>query len=658
MFDQYIRNEYRNDIQGLRAVGAVIIMFFHIWFNKVSGGVDVFFVISGFLMSSIILKSFFQDAVVNPLPFWGGIVKRVAPSAYVVLATTLFASYFIYSPVYLDRLVKEVGASALHLENLALIRYSVDYLASQAFSSPVQQFWALSIQIQFYLVLPLILIPLAYISKNKGSSLPLLVGIVLIIIASFAYAVISVKNNPTMSYFNPLSRIWEFFFGVLSFLLVSNINKIKYRNVLGVVGIFLIIGGAIFIPRGAGFPGFVSLIPVLGAVFIILSGAGGSGLVNKVLSNKVLVFLGGMSFTIYLWHWPILVLYKEYYNYDSVGLTQGLAIILASMFLAYFTSQKIELPFKNIPRKKVLLNFSIGFAFFTPVIVSVFLLKYEINTTTNRAIASFDSSLIEPFSGEQIFLENESEDFDRKTLLSIGKIIPASYTIGCNQEGDRYEAKTCDFGDLNSKKSIVLVGSSHATQWLPALDAIGKRNNFKVINITKSSCSFGALKTSDESCHKWNERVSEKILNINPYAVITNSTKTSASGKEFVPESFIESWNKLDAKNINVIGIRDNPRFNYNVPDCIYKTRNLLELDACSINKEDALLRKNPATEYSNVIKNIDMSNMFCTQGKCLTDFNGKIIYRDSNHISVDYMYFIQANLENKLKEFLTLSYE
>lgn len=307
MFDKYTHHEYRNDIQGLRAVGAIIIMVFHIWFNKVSGGVDVFFVVSGFLMASIVLKGYFLNGTVSPFPFWGGVIKRVAPSAYIVLAATLIASYFISSPVLIYNVLHEIIASALHLENIQLIRLSVDYLSSGSPPSPVQQFWALSIQMQFYVVFPLILIPLAYIAKKKQTSAPLFLGVIFIILASFAYATVLVKDDPAMSYFNPLSRIWEFFFGSLAFLLISNAKKIKYRQALGIVGIALIVGGAILIPRGASFSGPISLIPVLGAVFIIMSGVGGKGVVNNLLSNKFLVFLGGISFTIYLWHWPILV---------------------------------------------------------------------------------------------------------------------------------------------------------------------------------------------------------------------------------------------------------------------------------------------------------------------------------------------------------------
>ena len=654
MFEQYLRREYRNDIQGLRAVGALIIMFFHIWLNKVSGGVDVFFVISGFLMSSILLRGFFTSNIINPLPFWGGIIKRVAPSAYVVLLITLITSYYVTSPAYVSSVIKEVVASALHVENLQLMRKSVDYLASEEASSPVQQFWALSIQIQFYAILPFILLPLAYLSKRKGDSTPLFLGVVLIIVTSFIYAVVSVNNNAASSYFNPLSRVWEFFFGVLSFLLVSNISTIKYRQILGILGISLIVGGAVFIPRGAGFPSFVSFIPVLGAVLIIFSGLGGKGgSVNNILSSKFLVFLGGISFTIYLWHWPILVFYKDYSGSSVVGIPQGLAIIIASIVLAYFTSKKIEVPFKAIPREKVFKNFSVGVSFFTPVFLLALLLNNEVSSSVESFVKEQKNKPIEVFSGNKITLEEDFRRLDRQKLLSAKHILPSSYDSNCHQTGDKEEVNTCEFGSPNSNKEVVLVGGSHAAQWLPVLDEIGKDNDFKVISMTKSACPLGVLEDSNESCHKWNDRALRKILEIKPYAVITNSTRTFANEEEVVPESYSESWKVLNSNGLNVIGIRDNPRFNFDVPDCIHRNRIALDINACSVSRSKVLKDYNPANEYNDIMRNIDMSDMLCTKDKCLTSFSGKLMYRDKHHISVEYVYFMKNSFEAKLMDIL-----
>ncbi|OLF36187.1 acyltransferase family protein [Psychrobacter sp. Cmf 22.2] len=654
MFEKYTHHEYRNDIQGLRAVGAIIIMVFHIWFNKVSGGVDVFFVVSGFLMASIVLKGYFLNGTASPFPFWGGVIKRVAPSAYIVLAATLVASYFISSPVLIYTVLHEIIASALHLENIQLIRLSVDYLSTGRPPSPVQQFWALSIQMQFYVVFPLILIPLAYLAKKRQTSAPLFLGIIIIILASFAYATMLVKDDPAMSYFNPLSRIWEFFFGSLSFLLISNAKKIKYRQILGILGIALIIGGAIFIPRGASFSGPVSLIPVLGAVFIIMSGVGGKGVVNNLLSNKFLVFLGGISFTIYLWHWPILIFYKEYFGYESISLLQGLMIMIVSTILAYFTSKKIESPFRRIPREKVLVNFSIGILFFLPVMVAAFAFRHEVVSTTENAKIELEQKSIEPFTGDKIYLEDESFKPDRERLLTIKQRVPAAYAAGCNQSMDGEEVTTCDFGDLTSDREIVLAGGSHAVQWITALDTIGKDNNFKVINMTKAGCPLGVVEDSNESCHKWNEEAVEKIIEIAPYAVITNSTRTVVDQKEFIPQSYIDTWKVISDNEIDVIGIRDNPRFSFDVPDCLHRSRNVADTDACVIDRTDALLPTDPTIEYQDIITGIDMSDMFCTAEKCPTTFSGKIMYRDAEHISIEYAHFIKDKFEDKLKEALS----
>ena len=157
----YKKTEYRNDIQGVRAIGAILIMVFHIWFSKVSGGVDVFFVVSGFLMTSLLLSQILGEGNLNPLLFWSQIIKRVAPSAYTVLAVSLLAGYFFLPVDQVMNLFSETLASALHFENIQLIKKGVNYLTADAGKSLVQQFWALSIQMQFYILLPLLVIPSA-----------------------------------------------------------------------------------------------------------------------------------------------------------------------------------------------------------------------------------------------------------------------------------------------------------------------------------------------------------------------------------------------------------------------------------------------------------------------------------------------------------------
>ena len=648
MFDKYCNSKYREDIQGLRAIGAIMIMIFHIWLHKVSGGVDVFFVISGFLMSSILLKSYCKEGITSPTRFWGGIIKRVAPCAYIILGATLIASCFLSSPTYLKSIIKEVAASALFLENIELMKKSVDYLALDQPASPVQQFWALSIQIQFYIVLPLIIIPLAKLAKKRESSKPLFIGVASIIVSSFIYALIFVADSPTTTYFNPLARVWEFFFGVLAFLTVSHFKTIKFKNILAFAGLLLIIGGAFIIPKGAAFPGLPSLVPVLGAVFVITSGIGGFGWVNKLLANKVLVFIGGISFSIYLWHWPILIFYKEYFHVATVSVIHGLVIMFSAITLAYLTSKTIERPFNKIPKQKVRLNFTIGGVFLLPVLILAVVIRWEISSLTTELNKEFQAKGVTPFSGATITLNSKVMDINYKEFIAARSITPTPYNNGCHQKIRKSQVITCTFGDLTATKKVILVGGSHATQWFPALNTIAENNNFQLINMTKSGCPLGVVEGSNESCRAWNKAVITEIIKIKPDAIITNSTRTDEKG-EHVPASYISTWQILAANNIKVIGIRDNPRFDFNIPDCIYRNRFSTHANPCSVNRSDVLLENDPAIAYKDIINSVDMSDMLCTKEKCLTQFSGYLMYRDDEHLHLPYVKFMKNKLKQKL---------
>ncbi|WP_346795484.1 acyltransferase [Halomonas sp. Bachu 37] len=367
-FEVYLEDKnYRNDIQGIRAIGAMLVLVFHIWFQKVSGGVDVFFVVSGFLMTGLLLRQYSREETLKPLQFWGGIIKRVAPSAYIVLLVTLFFSYFFISPVYWEAVINEFVFSAAHLENLLLIRREVDYLKREEPASPFQQFWALSIQVQFYAFLPFLLGPLVYVSNKMKSLRPLVIGVSLVVFFSFIYSLISTSSRPETAYFNPFGRVWEFLSGALVAILVPylKVNK-KLASILSFLGVLMLVSVGVVIPREWSFPGYVALFPVMSAIFLIVSGGGseGSTVVNKLLSNKYLVVLGAMSFTIYLWHWPILIFFQNYYETTSLGFVKGMMVILLGILLAIFTTMLLERPFRNIPKTKTLLSYTVGFLFF------------------------------------------------------------------------------------------------------------------------------------------------------------------------------------------------------------------------------------------------------------------------------------------------------
>jgi hypothetical protein len=365
-----------------------------------------------------------------------------------------------------------------------------------------------------------------------------------------------------------------------------------------------------------------------------------------------MVFLGGISFTIYLWHWPILIFYKEIFNTNTVGFAQGTAIMLLAVILAIITSKIIEAPFRKISRERVLLNFSIGAFCFFPVIVSAFMVRSHISSIGHEVSMRWMESDVKSYNGNGVSLESVSIEIDRNELLAARSVLPEPYNSGCHQNGDDSEVKKCRFGEIGSDTKIVLAGGSHATQWLPALKVIGEDNNIEIISMTKSSCPLGGIKDSNDSCYEWSENVLNEIARMQPFAVITNSTRTGTK-EEYIPNSYVDSWSFLSSKNIKVVGIRDNPRFPFDVPDCLYNHKISLDASTCSIDRNGTLQAKSPAEKHVNLISNIDMSDMLCTKDVCLAHFNGYLMYRDSHHIHLPYVKFLKGKLEENLKNIL-----
>ena len=638
---------YRNDIQGLRALGALIIMAFHIWASKVSGGVDIFIVVSGFLMTSLLLRGWLTSGTKFTFDFWSKIIVRIAPSAYLVLLTTVIIGYYVLPPATVSAFIDEAIAAALHLENWMLVRRSVDYLASDIPASPLQQFWALSVQVQFYAVLPFLLIPLAFFSRRMNTAKPLVAGFALLLVLSFMYATHKVAEDPVGAYFNTFARGWEFLAGGVLFLL-SPLLKLSRRTsmLLAILGILLVLCSAFLVPGGALYPGPVALIPVAAAILIIVSGVSGV-YQSKLLSSKVMVFLGGFSFTIYLWHWPVLIFYKEMYRQAEVSLLPGLAIIIISIALAYIT-QKIEVVVKRVVGKKVLYGYVAGILCLIPVGVGIHHLKSEINDIRLSVMAewqAYDFSVQTLDNG--IYEEYEFTEISRQELISARDHLPESYSNNCHQGVRGSDVITCDYGDVAGDKTVVLVGGSHALQWLPALGAIGARNGFKIVSMTKAACMFGPAASANASCHRWNMQALQTIIDLAPDLVVTNSTR-AAGGLEIVPDAYVESWRRVTEQGIPLLGIRDNPWFHFDVPECI--ARNPDNHLNCSVKRSEHLAEINPALQYSDLIYSMDMTEYICTEERCPVTFNGHLMYRDRHHIHVPYVSLMTNVFEAQMR--------
>jgi peptidoglycan/LPS O-acetylase OafA/YrhL len=657
IFHPYSTKDYRQDIQGIRALGALLIMVYHLWLGKVSGGVDIFFVISGYFMATAILSRLARDGRIVPMDFWGNIIKRIAPSAYTVLLVTLFFSYFFIPETQWVRLVDETIASAMHLENVLLMQTSVDYFASDEPASAVQQFWALSIQMQFYLLLPVAFLVGAALAQWRKSLDPLIFLFGSMAAASFIYSLIATAESPASAYFNPLTRSWEFFCGVLSALLIP-LAKLapRVRHILSYVGLAGVFLTGLVIPQTAPFPGYVAAMPVLAAVFLLVSNPQSlANPVGRFLMHPIFAFLGSISFTIYLWHWPLLIFYKEASGATDIGILAGLGIIGLAIVLAYLTTRYIETPLRSQSGTRTrdshptLSAFVLGAQFAAPAVLIPLTLKLFLFFMIKDYRADHNLQ----FEGTEVGIQKDARTVTYQQFLFAKRLLPQAYMEGCNQNPASPEVIACDYGDTTASRIIALVGGSHALQWLPALDAIGKMEGYKVVNITKSLCPFGPLETSDPSCKEWNKNVIDHLIKTKPTVVVTTSTRAANNGKaEYVPQSYVDQWKILEELEIPKIGIRDNPRFPFDPADCL--ARNKLDSLSCSTSRSKLFLANNPAqliAEDFDIIKVVDMTDFLCTSETCVTVHNDLVMYGDDEHISVTYSVYLATALHKKFAE-------
>ncbi|MCC5854526.1 MAG: acyltransferase [Idiomarina sp.] len=653
----YRDRHYRLDVQGLRALSALLILVYHLWTERISGGVDVFFVLSGFMMGGLLLREYAQSGRLYLWAFWGRIARRVLPSVTLVLLATIGMALAVMPIIFWKELVVEVFASSLHLQNIQLIRSSADYLARDIPPSPVQHFWALSIQMQFYWVLPFVMLIGLFVARRLNAVQGLVGTLVLLILLSFTHNLLYTLSHPEAAYFSPLTRGWQFLLGVLMAVILPYLRMSLVLSgcltLLGVAGLLLT---GWLIPQSLNFPGWVSLLPVMSAVLFLAAGAQqnvGNPL-QRFLRHPIAVFLGGISFTIYLWHWPLLIMSQYYWDTTGLNLWQGLSVIGLSILFAWLTERFVgaplmaRLPYRGwAPHRFGLLAFALLFTL-------NFTWWQQVEQQRESAILYAQSVPMLAMTPELVSLQREGEHLSREILLAASTLSPYSNREGCHQDRDEAEVLHCSFGNPESMTMVVLVGGSHSLQWFQALEPIAVRHDWHLVNVTKTACPFGATEVHNASCHEWNQAVREWLLDVKPDAVVTTSTRADGfannlSAPEYLPASYVEHWQSLTDVGIPVIGIRDNPWLEMHAAECVEVFDH--DLSQCAVLQQDVLLSVSPAEVHSDLITEVDMSDYFCVDGVCPLVIDDTPVYRDTDHLSVLYVTRLHKALEQRLKE-------
>ncbi len=639
---------HRPELQGLRAVAVALVVVYHVWFGRVSGGVDVFFVISGFLLTGQLARA----AGRGPLELgrrWSRTIVRLVPCAVVVLVATVVAGTLLLPEGRWPQTLREVVAAALFLENWRLAADAVDYAARSTMSSPVQHFWSLSIQGQFFLVWPLLVALVALAARGDAARVRahLTVATLGVFAASLTFSVVLTATNQPLAYFHSLTRLWEFALGGLLALTIDTVRPARRTRVhLGWIGLVGLLACGAVLRVSAVFPGIAALWPTGCAVLVLLAGETGARFgADRLLRSRPLRYVGDLSYPLYLWHWPVLVFCLVLTGRDRLDLTTGAGVVALSVGLAVLTHHAIEKPVPRLPDG----GYRVAVAGLAAVFLASGMWQVE---AMNRARGVGEVGDIR-YPGALALAAGEPAP---------APLLPPPVSVTDDwvriERWDcvpmtRFPMDACTRPVETPQRRIVVVGDSHAQQLAGALVPIADRHGWQLTVIARGACPFSTASevVADEAdCLAWGEAAAAEIADLRPDAVVTLASRDVRVGlTERTPPGFVARWQQLARLSIPVLAIRDNPRFDRSMPDCVQslwaqsswvQRPGGEDAPPCGVERAAVYAAEPPWTHVPDVPPNVrflDIADRVCGPALCPAVIGNVLVYLDDNHLTASY---------------------
>lgn len=648
----------RGDIQGLRAVGALLVAVYHIWIGRVSGGVDVFFIVSGYLLIGSLGRQAVSGTPINFFHFATRLARRLLPASLFVIAVIVATTpFWLPKTRWLDTSY-QLAASTVYVENWFLAFASIDYLARSQVGSAVQHYWAMSAQVQALLFLAACLAALTLV-RRRPQPATVLSFLVAIAALSLAYSVYATQRNQAFAYFDTFARVWEFALGGIVALVLPRLSLTTTQRVIGGwLGFAFIVSCGILLEVSTVFPGYAALWPTLAVAAILLCGEGPPlryG-VERLLAARPLVWLGDISYSLYLWHWPVLVIYLTLWGETSTGLAGGIGVLALSIVLAYLTTRLVERPMtarKGDDRPWRTVFGTAGAV--AAIAAGLFAWKLQIERDITAELQRVADAARYP---------GAAAIGDAGVARDDIPIHPGPFTVkwdnaevyrgGCHQTLYDDALLSCSYGPKDAPNVLALVGGSHSAHWLPALRTLLQREqDWRIVTFTKSSCVLSTQQMSkvpdyQESCEVWNERLIARLTAEKPALVFTTSTRV-VGGREEIPFGYQQQWQKLLDAGIGVVAIRDTPWFGFDVPECVEVHGPLsprCAKDRTALPKEVAAPLAIPRSDNLHFL---DLTDRFCTDAECPPVIGNVMVYYDSSHVTATYMRTLSRDLEKRL---------
>jgi len=657
------RRPFRTDIHGLRAVAVVLVLLDHAGVPVLPGGfvgVDVFFVISGFLISAHLVEGLHRTGRVDFAGFYAARTRRILPAAFVTIIATAALSIAVVSPLRVRDIVDDAIASALYVPNVLFAIRETDYLAGTA-PSPFQHFWSLGVEEQFYFFWPLAL--LAAFVVTKRSRRGMMVAIAAIGAVSFAASVATTAGSPSLAFFSPHTRAWEFAVGAAIAGLGPALSRMPAvaAQVLSWTGLGAIAVAAVVYSSDTGYPGAAALLPVTGAALVVAFGQRGTRGAVALLGLRPVQYVGAISYSLYLVHWPVLVLAHELVGLDR-PLPVRIALVLAvgSVPLAWLLYRYVETPFRTRPAadprgsRTVLIVAAASVVVLVAALLGAGAGVARLPLTSDRAAESAPLSRLPGGTG---FVPRNVTP----SLTAATGDTGAIYTEKCQQGLSGAAVLTCVFGAPDSPRTIALFGDSHAGRWFPALDRAAQELGFSLHTFTKSGCrseetAAAWAASRNASCSAWRDDV-VALLNDDPpdVIVLANHLGPSPAADQTLLEA---EWTDglsllLDRlpSSSRVVTLADSPEFASSPVVCL--SSHLDDAADCSVDRaaafNPAIRAAQQAAAAGHGASVLDLTDYFCNSATCPAVVGPLLVYSDEHHVTASFSLALAPALQRAL---------
>ena len=664
------RGHFRPDIEGLRAVAVIAVLLFHAGVPGFAGGfigVDVFYVISGFLITGLLRRELLRTGGVDLISFYARRVRRLLPAALAVIAVTMAAAVVILPPLRIGGVAIDATAAALYVSNYRFALEGLDYLGD-ARASPLLHYWSLAVEEQFYLFWPVIMIVAARLLGIARLGWV----IAAIGVASFVASFVLTDIAAPVGFFSLPTRAWDLAVGGLLAVapepLLGRADRRIYWAVGG-LGLLLIVGSAVLVDPAQPFPGMAAVFPVLGAAMVVASGARSGG-AARLLSAAVPRWLGRISYSLYLWHWPLLILVPIAIGQDSLPIRLALAGL--SIAVAEASTRWIEQPFRHGAGSRMRPPFVVASSVAASIVVALasFAGGSLLTPSASSPIpaAQLQADIADPSAVlEAPHLSGPIPPGIRNSVAWAAQDIPESRRSGCAVTKLGTDPTPCVYGDEASSETYVLVGDSHMAQWLPAFTELAAEKDWRIASFTKPACPPVEALTWDErlarsydECLTWFRSVVDRIAEERPRAIFMASARNHELYLDGVRADFRDSpdqWSKAIGAAVGrlsaiapVVWLADTPRNEVEPLDCLSARSRFEDCQsplAAALDARWSAIEQAAVSDAGGTV--VSLNDLLCPASVCPLAFGDYIVYRDTHHLTATFARLLARPLYERL---------